>query len=267
MHIILGGHHLRAHDHVAYFWNDYVGFFSKFEGLFAETIYAELKTYLLSLEGLFRSFIGDVPRNDAAVLDAIDASYTRHQRDPAKARAAYIDNAIFHLGSVGSKGKGAGKGRKSSLAAASGQLEADLAALIEADESAAENAIAGADAAGNSQNEPRYIFIASNIYKISYKLQTQLQGKELMTYYCEWCSVPKPGVKGVAYIDAAFLYGVGSSEHVRQTLDMADRRNIYVGIPHKLNGFGNRDPVLEAAKIRVQTFYRQTFWANSKPNF
>ena len=64
--------------------------------------------------------------------ETVPESYTRHQRDPAKARAAYIDNAIFHLGSVGSKGKGAGKGRKSSLAAASGQLEADLALEMEA---------------------------------------------------------------------------------------------------------------------------------------
>ena len=38
---------------------------------------------------------------------------------------------------------------------------------------------------------------------------------------------------------------------------------MYIGIPHQIHALSGTDPVLAAARVRVQTFYRQTFWANA----
>ena len=72
LHVVLGGDFLHAHDKsMAYFWNDEIGFVDRFDGLLPEIIYGELKQYLLRLEGLFRSFVGEVRRDDDALLTAI----------------------------------------------------------------------------------------------------------------------------------------------------------------------------------------------------
>ena len=52
-------------------------FVDEYQGLMPESIYAALKRYLLTLEGLFHSFIGDVKRDDEALLKAIHATYVR----------------------------------------------------------------------------------------------------------------------------------------------------------------------------------------------
>ena len=70
-------------------------------------------------------------------------------------------------------------------------------------------------------------------------------------------------MKGVAHVDKAFLYETSPIQPLVQTVLLADRKNLYIGIPHKLNRWAATDPVLKAAMQRVQGFYRQTFWANA----
>ena len=215
-------------------------------GLLPESIYAAMKKYLLSLEGLFRSFLGEVARTDESILKAIQVSVGELDRDMVKAEKQYIDNAIFNLGSVKSRSrtrrpKGKSKG----------------AELLQVSE-------AGLESSDEDPDMPWYIFQAKNISKVGHSIQAQLLSKSLISYYCEWCSTPKPDVRGCAYKNVAFLYDVeiedtGEIVAMQQTTDIADRRQIYVGIPHQLCKLSARDPALEACMQRVKQFYAETF--------
>lgn len=76
------------------------------------------------------------------------------------------------------------------------------------------------------------------------------------------CSTPKSDVVGVAYLDMAFLYDVGTGG-LQRAAAAGDRKKLYVGIPHALRP-SLPDPVLAAAGQRLQEFYSQTFWCNEK---
>ena len=252
-HIVLGGTLFRAHESVPYYWNNVVGCFQKFEGLLPESIYQAAKVYLLCLEGLFRSFVGIVPRTDKGILEAVAASYIRAGSDHKKAIGVYSDNSIFNVGNpvAGAKGKGKGKPHGPNP----GEEAAGMAVLH----------LAGDAPLAEAQPAPTpwYVFQAVSIAKVGHSLQSQLQGKDVIAHYCEWCSTPWPLVQGCAYIDCAFLYSASDSAPMRAVTTVAARRDIYVGIPHKLNAYPRGDPVLKAATERIRTFYRQTFWSNA----
>ena len=55
-------------------------------------------------------------------------------------------------------------------------------------------------------NDPWTIFMAKGISKMARPLETSLMSRQLLTYYCEWCSTERPAVGGVAYPDIAFIY-------------------------------------------------------------
>ena len=76
-----------------------------------EFIYATIKIYLLRLEGVFRSFAGEVLRNDDALCGAIQEVYGRLGPDMNQILSKLRDNAIFNFGSVKAKGDGKGKGK------------------------------------------------------------------------------------------------------------------------------------------------------------
>ncbi len=99
-HVILGRGRilLRTHERTAYIWNDVHGVWHRYEGLLPEDVYTFLKNTLLMLEGLLRTFSGDVPRNDADVLAAIDRSFRRHGSDWGTASVAYSDTASLSFG-------------------------------------------------------------------------------------------------------------------------------------------------------------------------
>eukprot|EP00959_Pyramimonas_sp_CCMP1952_P160239 3351589-Pyramimonas_sp.AAC.1 len=61
--------------------------------------------------------------------------------------------------------------------------------VFEADEGAA-----AAPAALELQqpDEPWYIFQAKAIAKVGHALQSKVKTGDLISYYCEWCSTPKP---------------------------------------------------------------------------
>ena len=253
MHIILGGDYLVAHDGVMYFWNGNTRFFEKYEGLMPEIVYAALKEYLLTLEGLFRSFTGEVRRDDEAVMSAIEGSLEKSGPEARKAFAAWRDNAIFNKGGKGG-GKGGGTGGAGESAAefdALTQMEAprlDGDALAPADDSAARSA-------------PWYITIAVSVARVGRSLQIQMIQNKLPSFYCEWCDTPRPSHRGVAHPDIAFVYDLDGSP-MKQIARESERKSIYIGIPHKIKAYLG-DPVLKAAATRVDQFYRQTFWANA----
>ena len=109
-------------------------------------------------------------------------------------------------------------------------------------------------------SEPWYVFIAKTVFSMAHSIAQGLRGKTLVPYYCEWCSTPAEPTCGLAYIDAAWKFSDKAPYLERAT--GAERRKMYVGIPHKLFQWRG-DPVLAAAKQRVEEFYSQTFWANA----
>ena len=109
-------------------------------------------------------------------------------------------------------------------------------------------------------------------------IEHRLLSGNLLSYYAEWCSVVKPRVAGVAYLDSAFLYDTApaadagaapsaipaaamSTQPVVRIHGEKQRKQLYVGIPHNI--LGGTDPTLRAAMDRVHEFYARTFWANN----
>ena len=68
--------------------------------------FLKLKAVLLCVEGLFRSFVGEVKRNDEDLFKAVDASFERMDNDINVALRQYRDNSVFHVGHADGKGRG-----------------------------------------------------------------------------------------------------------------------------------------------------------------
>ena len=79
---------------------------------------------------------------------------------------------------------------------------------------------------------PWTIWMARGISRIARNLETKLLSKLLLTLYCEWCSVPRPSSKGVAYIDAAFVYDAPSDDIPMTRTTHIGERKIFTSACH-----------------------------------
>ncbi len=163
-----------------------------------ECVFIEMKTYLLTLEDLFRSFSGEVKRENIAIENAIQSSFDRNNQDMVRCEQKWIDNPVFSVNKP-DQPKGKGKGKDDALGVGVGDPDPDEP----------------------EPNEPWYIFQAKMIAKIGHGLQKQLMVKELLQYYNEWCPTPKNAVRGVAYVDVCMGYDVDNGEgqpksHIKQ---------------------------------------------------
>ena len=77
MWVILGGRCIRAHNGNAYFYQNSIGAWETFIGLFPDYIFSVVKETLLQVEGLFRAFEGDVPRSEKDLLKAIQEVFQK----------------------------------------------------------------------------------------------------------------------------------------------------------------------------------------------
>ncbi|MCP4189322.1 MAG: hypothetical protein GY768_01705, partial [Planctomycetaceae bacterium] len=109
-------------------------------------------------------------------------------------------------------------------------------------------------------SEPWYIFVAKGIARITRSLERHLLGTKLLSYYAERCSIPWPDVRGVAYLDIAFVYDDFPGEPMCRTKSYDERKKLYVGIPHNI--LQGLDSTHIATCQRVAQFYAQTFWSN-----
>ena len=115
--------------------------------------------------------------------------------------------------------------------------------------------VGGADV---SPGNPWYILTAQAISKVSSGVQRELLANKLMPYFVEWCRTESPRTKGVAYLDCAYLYDT-DSKNVSFLHGRTPSQNIYLGFASTL--LDAVDPVLRAAKERLQCTLEQTFWA------
>ena len=112
---VLGGRSLRAHGGNAYFYQQGLGAWETFMGLFPDYVLKIVKQDLLQVEGLFRAFDGDVPRTEAGLLAEIRRVFMikgiNTSADTKKTLDQLTDNAIFQKGNNllrRSQGKGGG---------------------------------------------------------------------------------------------------------------------------------------------------------------
>lgn len=202
-----------------------------------------IRTFLILLEGLFRSLKAPVARTQQGLLAAIKKSLAEHESTNA-AIESFTDNAIFNKGNglLKSGGKGAGK----QVVPRKGGEKGD------------------ADVIGIQQDPPEvtlnlwHIYTAQAIAKVSSQLQTELLGSKVMSYFAEWCRTSHVKARGVAFADCIMLYDVDAAP-VRFERTRSPDHNIYIGINVPL--LLRCDPVLRAAMERVGKAYEQTFWA------
>ncbi|MCP4241948.1 MAG: hypothetical protein GY772_15440, partial [bacterium] len=208
-HVILGmGRELlRAHDRTAYTWNNLHGVWHRFEGLLPEDIYTYLKLTLLALEGLFRTFTGEVERTDADVLEAISQSFIRHGRDWKHASTAYRNAASCNLGSrYDASRRRPGAGTRTPQHRSGDRTPHFRPPPEDGEDTVAEDTGHADSFALPDPSEPWYVFLAKGIARIGRSLEQHLLGTKLLSYYSEWCSTPRPVVSGIAYLGVAFLY-------------------------------------------------------------
>ena len=116
----------------------------------------------------------------------------------------------------------------------------------------------GEEAEVHDQKAAWPILIAQNIAKVSPKLQTEMLGSKLLSYFTEWCSTPSCRAAGVAYTDCVIRYDVDGQFVVFES-ERKPEHNIYLGI--RSNLLSGVDPVLDDVAKRVQKIYSQTFWS------
>lgn len=206
-------------------------------------IYEVVRTFLILLEGLFRSLKAPVARTQHGLLTAIRESLAEHG-STNDAIESFKDNAIFNKGNSLLKGGGKGKGKQ--VIHHKGGEKGD------------------ADVIGIEPDQPEvtfnlwHIYTAQAIAKVSSQLQTELLGSKVMSYFAEWCRTSHVKAKGVAFADCITLYDVDAAP-VKFEQSRSPNHNIYIGINVPL--LLRCDPVLRAAMERVGRAYEQTFWA------
>jgi hypothetical protein len=237
MWVIFGEHSLRAHNGTCYYYNS-VGFFEPFQGLLPEGIYDVLKTFLLRLEGLFRSMSGEIRREDSSLLGAIQLCVATFSTEAA-ALNSFTDASILMSSDKRSK--------VPSFGAAVPVVRVDQASQVDDDDVIV------------SDKWP--INTAQAVSKVAQKMQFELLGNKLIGYFIEWCDTPHQRQSGVAYKDAIILYDIDNKPLVFAK-ERSARNNIYVGFARNL--LTAVDPTLNAAILRTQVSYERTFWANDQ---
>ena len=228
--VMIGEEYLRAHNGVCFLYHDH-GAFEPYTGIPPESIFALVKSYLQRLEGLFRLLPSTIHRTDESLLDNIQALL--QQRNTVE--ELFNDCADAAVMCLGNSKRSAGRHKR--------QAED------------AENEDAVQDVGSHSWT----IHVAQLIAKIVAPLQRDLlEERRLLQYVAHWCNTPSQRQPGCAYADCCVKYDASETENLR-IVNPHPRNNIYVRIPHPLC---LKDPCLEAATVRLQKFFRETFWCN-----
>ena len=244
--IVLGGRHLRAHGGRAYFYDSVIGHFDAFDGLLPAEILSVTSSFMLTLEGIFRALPETTTREDNALLVGIDNAMKAAldavaEADPEKkmrvALLSFHDHCVFNSGNARLRRAMEG-GDAPAGAADQGQV--------------------GGDQEVRDQKSAWTVLTAQTISKILPKIQVEMLGTKLLTYFTEWCETASPRRPGVAFLDCVYHYDV-NDVNVTFARSRSPENNIYLGI--RANLLSGRDPVLEAATQRVQMMYERTFWS------
>jgi len=123
-----------------------------------------------------------------------------------------------------------------------------------------------AAAAPNNGSTPWNIFVATNVSKLSAKLQREIiHSTNILPFIVEWCETADRRVAGVAYEDVTVLYDVRLGADVCPVKFSAasPSNNVFIRVPHKLNvPVTLTDPVIQTALEELKVFIEQTFWCN-----
>ncbi|CAK0879999.1 unnamed protein product [Prorocentrum cordatum] len=272
LHLFIGDILIRARDGVLRVYQD--GAWQAYNGVIAESVLARCRSYLIYLEGIFL-LLEKLPRaaSDEVFLQRLHQLWQRSglesdkflsacQARVALGPAAGVADAESGDGAApGADDPGDGAAEPAPAAAGAGDLDADAGGLAPAaagaggpDGGDGEPAPAIAPPPG-APRQPQGVFVAKAAQEISAALQQELLARKLITYYSEWCNLPRLARAGVAFQDSRCLFAEnGPLEFV----DKALGNNVYVYIPHNL-----KYPVLQSAETRLHKFLSQTFWGNS----
>ena len=197
---ILGGKVLRAHDGNAFFYQERLGAWESFMGLFPDYVFNIAKRDLLQVEGLFRAFHGEVPRTEEGLLKEIRRIFLVNGIDTPeniqKTMDGFVDNAIFQKGNSllkstqgkgnNAEGKGPAKGKEKPVFM---PLPDDPAPIQEEVE---------------VRFNTWYILTAQMISKCTSKVLSELMHENIIKYFSEWCETEDCRRAGCCYTDCIF---------------------------------------------------------------
>jgi len=264
LHVTLGTYdeHLRAHDGDIFFWGTDVRVWMRFEGLIPQHVLQLAKTYFFRIGGLFRSFSHSTERTELGILREIMRLFRAKEGSEEEFLRELEVRAIFDFGRPKGSIFARASSRRVRARAMSVAREADEPGRLDD----AENTAEAVDTLPAEESVPvkgpwTYQF-ACHLNVAAARMEQLLYQRRLLQYYAEWCARPRPQLKGCGYVDCAYGYRADGASCVSR-LTPLQRRDLYLGIPHRLYGHRLSDPVLAEARRRIKLFYSQTFWANA----
>ena len=239
LHLIEGGKHLRAHNGVAYFF-DPEGCWLMFSGVIPTGCLVRIKDFFLTLEGLYRSLPSQMPRTQEALLKGIEAHVKRHPLTDDGVNAmleSFRKVVASHVPRRGRPRKSKGTGHHG--ADDEEEEEPDLTP---------ENPTSWTEC------------VAISMGRMYLVLSKALLGDRLLKYYIEWCDVPMPKQRRIAFKDACLAFDDDSlgASHCTKEPDT----NVYLFVKHTLIKHPFTDSVLACAQDKVRRFFMQTFFKN-----
>ena len=229
LHLVDGDRHLRAHDGVCYFYNK--GAWNAFTGVMPEAVLRRVKIFMLRLEGLSRS----APQSMASTQNDTCELLVQTLNDHPSDWRSHLEWAAVKYVQVNRRG------------GSSNTLNPD-------DESQLPGAVPVAVPAATGVWVKD---LANNISRCALCLLRELLNKTVLTHYIEWCETPSPRTPGIVFADSCFLFDHDGA--AMKSCKPSPALNIYVHLPLPLH-----DPVLLAAKERLQKFWMSTYWENGR---
>ena len=258
--IIEGSDFLRFHEGDCYMLHP-CGAFQRYKGVPPDS--SRISSLLLELEGMFRRFPEDSPRDHERLLQVINQQWQEAGENEELLKTRCIKAAVSNVGESLVKQRG------------------------------------GDDADMDGDVKNWRVYAARVVLQLKVRLARELTEEKLLHYMVEWCETPKRTASACCFEHCCVEYcdeGVARQawllwklhafwkqrlafrmlKHLyRQTLEnlkfegvfprnwspcevaRANIKDVYTFIPHKLKGVVQPDIV-----ERLQKFYRQMFWCN-----
>ncbi|CAL1137736.1 unnamed protein product [Cladocopium goreaui] len=211
--IIEGSDFLRFHEGDCYMLHP-CGAFQRYKGVPPDS--SRISSLLLELEGMFRRFPEDSPRDHERLLQVINQQWQEAGENEELLKTRCIKAAVSNVGESLVKQRG------------------------------------GDDADMDGDVKNWRVYAARVVLQLKVRLARELTEEKLLHYMVEWCETPKRTASACCFEHCCVEY---CDEGVARQVARANIKDVYTFIPHKLKGVVQPDIVERLQKFYRQMFW------------